>query len=372
MSPRPIFFSVIVPAHNAAGLLPRSLGALTASTLPRDRWELIVVDDGSTDETAAIAARYADTVVKLPGRAHGPAYARNRGFEASRGEAVVFFDADVVPHHDTMERFAKVLEANTDIGAVFGSYDDRPPAPGLMSQYRNLIHHYVHHLNAGDVETFWAGAGAVWRDVFAEVGMYDEWHYARPQIEDIELGGRIRATGRRILLCPEIQVTHLKRWTLQTVIRTDLQDRGIPWARLLAHRGAVMSTQTLNLRWTEKLNTVLTWLSLPLVLASALFRDVRFLAGAGICFAIVVLLNMPLWRFFARVRGVWFAMRVIPAHLLYYFLNGISFGIGLLLQQLVGPPIPDPTIEAYSEIGTKRWPPVPTRNRRSSWTAEKP
>ena len=71
MSDRP-FMSVIVPAHNAAGMLPRSLGGLRNSDLPRDRWELIVVDDGSTDETSLIAARYADTVVTLPGRAHGP------------------------------------------------------------------------------------------------------------------------------------------------------------------------------------------------------------------------------------------------------------------------------------------------------------
>jgi hypothetical protein len=54
-----------------------------------------------------------------------------------------------------------------------------------MSQYRNLIHHHVHHQNAGHVETFWAGAGGVRRDVFSEAGMYDEWHYGRPQIEDI-------------------------------------------------------------------------------------------------------------------------------------------------------------------------------------------
>jgi glycosyltransferase involved in cell wall biosynthesis len=372
VSAPPLFFSIIVPAHNASGFLPRSLGALAASDLSRDRWELIVVDDGSTDDTPAIAARYADAVVRLPGRPHGPAYARNRGFESSRGEVVVFIDADVVVHPDTLRRFAEVFDAEPDVGAVFGSYDSRPPAPGLMSQYRNLLHHYVHHQNAGDVETFWAGAGAVRSDVFAEAGMYDEWHYPRPQIEDIELGGRIRTTGKRILLRPEIQVTHLKRWTFVGVIRTDLKDRGIPWARLLAHRGAVMSTKTLNLRWTEKLNVVLVWLAVLLLITDAVLRNGIPLLAAAACLVMVVALNLPLWRFFARARGVWFTVRIIPAHLLYYFLNGVSFGIGLFLQQLIGPPIPDPTTEAYAEVGVKRWPPVPARSRRSSWTADKP
>jgi cellulose synthase/poly-beta-1,6-N-acetylglucosamine synthase-like glycosyltransferase len=368
VSDRPLM-SVIMPAHNAAGMLPRTLGALRNSDFPRDRWELIVVDDGSSDDTSLIAARYADTVVTLPGKASGPAYARNRGFEVSRGEFIVFIDADCVVHPDTLSRFEELLRSDPDLGAAFGSYDDKPTASGLMSQYRNLVHHYVHHQNAGEVETFWAAAGAIRRDVFAEVGMYDEWHYRKPQIEDIELGTRIRKLGRRIKLDPSIQITHLKKWTLAQVIRTDLRDRGIPWARLLMHRGAMMSTGTLNLRWSEKLNTVLTWLAVPLLLYAPFASSLLPLWIAMVSLAIVILLNAPLWGFLARVRGPLFAILVMPAHLLYYLLNGISFGVGLLLQHLIGPPLRDPATSAYEEVGVQRWPPVPTKNRPSTWTA---
>ncbi len=371
MSDRPLL-SVIVPAHNGAGMLPRTLGALSNSDMPRDKWELVVVDDGSSDETSLIAARYADTVVTLPGKASGPAYARNRGFEVTRGAVIVFIDADVVVRTDTLSRFAKLFSDQPDIGAAFGSYDTKPPASGIMSQYRNLIHHYVHHQNAGDVETFWAGAGAIRREVFAEAGMYDEWHYSKPQIEDIELGARIRKIGHRILLEPSIQVTHLKKWTLRAVIRTDLRDRGIPWARLLMHRGAMMSTATLNLRWTEKLNTVLVWAALLLVLIAPFVRSLKPVWLALAFVAVVIALNARLWLFFARVRNPVFAVLVMPAHLMYYLLNGISFGVGLLLQHLIGPPLRDPTTSAYAEVGVQRWPPVPTRNRPSSWTAGDP
>ena len=361
------FCSIIVPARNAAGLLPRSLGALRNSDLPRQHWELIVVDDGSTDETAAVAARYADTVVRLPGRAHGPAYARNRGFEVSRGSIVMFFDADVVVHPDAVRKFADVLTTEEDVGAVFGSYDDRPSAPGFMSQYRNLLHHHVQQQNPGDSETFWAGAGAVRREVFAECGMYDEWHYGRPQIEDIELGGRIRTHGWRILLCPEIQATHLKQWTFANVVRTDLRDRGIPWARLLAHRGSTLAGGTLNLKLTEKINTVLVWLAALFVVVSPFVIGVPLLWAAVACIAIVCLNSRQLFAFFWRVRGPWFAFGVLPVHLLYYILNGISFGVGVFLHQLIGPPKQDPLIEAYAEVGVERWPPVPARNP-STWT----
>lgn len=364
------FYSVIVPAHQASAMLPRTLGALEASDFPRDRWELIVVDDASTDETATVAARHADTVIRLPGMPHGPAYARNRGFEVSRGDVVMFFDADVVVHPDTMRRFAEVLEAEPDVGAVFGAYDTSPPAPGFMSQYRNLLHHYVHQRNAGDVETFWAGAGAVRRQVFDDAGMYDEWHFARPQIEDIELGARIRGLGQTIRLCPDIQVTHLKRWTFANVVRTDLRDRGIPWARLLAHRKAVLSTATLNLRWIEKLNTMLVWGAVLLLGVAAWDRSWWVAVAALFALLFVVVANAPMLGFFSRERGPIFALRVIPVHLMYYFLNGISFGTGLFLQQTIGAPLPNPTTEAYAEIGVQRWPPIPSRHRRSSWTAD--
>jgi cellulose synthase/poly-beta-1,6-N-acetylglucosamine synthase-like glycosyltransferase len=364
------FCSVIVPARDASAMLPRTLGALRDSDLPPERWELIVVDDGSTDDTATVAARYADTVVKLGHRAFGPAYARNRGFDVSRGDYVLFIDADVVVEPNTIRRFAEALVADEGLGAVFGSYDDRPDAQGFVSQYRNLLHHYVHQQNPGDVETFWAGAGMVRREVFEEAGMYDEWHYAKPQIEDIELGGRMRSLGKRILLRPDIQVKHLKRWTLAGVLRTDLRDRGIPWARLLAHRGAMLSQGTLNLKWTEKLNTILVWLAVLALPLALLLWDYRPLYVALACLLGAAAMNLPLLSFFARTRGIGFAIAAVPVHLLYYLLNGVSFGLGLFLHQLLGAPRQDPTIEAYSEVGVKRWPPVPSRERPSSWTAE--
>jgi glycosyltransferase involved in cell wall biosynthesis len=359
--------SVVVPAHGAARYLAETLGALLDSDIQRDKWELIVVDDGSLDETAAVAGRFADTVIRLPGPPHGPAYARNRGFDVARAPVVAFFDADVVVHKDTLRLLLEVLERRPDVGAVFGAYDTTPRASGLVSQYRNLIHHYVHMRGAGDVDTFWAGAGAIRRDVFEEAGMYDEWHYARPQIEDIELGARIRSLGRGILLVPEIQVTHLKKWSLGNVVRTDLRDRGIPWARLLAQRGSAMKAKSLNLRWTERLNTALVWLSAIGLVVAAFTRSPLIAAGALVLLLPVLALNWHLWSYMARLRGIGFALAIVPLHLMYYALNAVSFVLGLALHQTVGAPVPNPTTAAYAEVGVQRWPPVPTRHRRSSW-----
>ncbi|HJU67748.1 MAG TPA: glycosyltransferase family 2 protein [Gemmatimonadaceae bacterium] len=368
MIARPLALSVIVPARNEAQRLPASLSALRRSDLTPESWELIVVDDASTDGTADVAREYADVVVELPGpRALGPAYARNRGCDRARGAVIVFVDADVCVHTDTLRKFAEVFRDDPAIGAAFGSYDVHPVAPGLVSQYRNLLHHYVHQRSGGEAETFWAGCGAVRRTVFFDADMFDEWHYPRPQIEDVELGGRIRALGHRIVLRPDIQATHLKGWTLGAVLRTDVLDRGVPWTRLLVQQGSVVSAAMLNLKRTEKVKTALVCSALTMAALAGLLRDPRWLLAATFAVLAVILGSVDLYWWLARARGFRFALGAIPLHLLYYVTNGLSVCLGWLMHHAVGEPRPDPVIEAYAEVGLQRDPPLPSRRRGSPW-----
>jgi len=106
MAPSHPILSVIVPVYRGGQQLTDVLAAITASDLPRECWELVVVDDASPDDSAERAAAFADTVIRLTGRPRGPAYARNRGFEIARGDVVVFIDADVCIRSDVLRRFA--------------------------------------------------------------------------------------------------------------------------------------------------------------------------------------------------------------------------------------------------------------------------
>ncbi len=321
--------SVILPVRDGAGFLADSLPALRASDFPAERWELIVVDDGSGDGSADVAARYADAVVRLD-RAQGPAAARNRGVETARGDILVFIDADVSVHQGALGGLSDIFAREPDVAAAFGAYDTSPRAPGLVSQYRNLLHHRVHAENRGDAETFWTGCGAIRREVFAEVGGFDqslEW------LEDIELGYRVRALGHRIILRPEIQCTHLKQWTLGSMIETDLFGRGVTWMRLSLEQGSGRPG-TLNLRPVEKLYTLLTGVAAGAMGIAAISGTPAWLLVSAACLSVVLVGNLPLIRWFGRMRGPWFAIGVVPLRLLYYALNAIAAPIGWLLHTL--------------------------------------
>src|SRR5262244_143782 len=237
----PMRCSIIVPIHDDRGELEPCLLALRAELAATS--ELIVVIDGPPAEPAITVARAAGARVFALERRGGPAAARNHGATHAQGEVLVFVDADVLIRAGGLERIEQAFAHDPALTAMFGSYDDSPRSPGLVSRYRNLLHHFVHQEGRAAATTFWAGLGAVRRVDFWKVGGFDAAAFTRPSVEDIELGYRLRAAGGRILLDRELQGTHLKSWTLSSMIRTDVSSRAVPWASLvlLALVGAVLA-----------------------------------------------------------------------------------------------------------------------------------
>jgi GT2 family glycosyltransferase len=327
--PRPTL-SIVVPAFHCAAMLQQCLRGLQASTLPRSAWELIVVDDGSPDNTSDVARATANRVLRIDDGPRGPANARNLGARAARGTVLVFIDADVVVAPSTLSGFASHFAADPTLGAAFGAYDDAPAKTDFISQYRNLLHRYVHILQPGDADTFWAGCGAVRRDLFLAVGGFDSASYPRPQIEDIELGYRLRAGGARIILDPALTGTHLKRWTFSNMVRNDLRERAIPWMRLVLRRGELLHHGPLNLGAAEKLYTVLTALAAVALTLGVLLANTPLFAIAALCLAVVLLGNATLLSWFAARRGAWFAAGVAPLRLLYYLESGLGAAWAIL------------------------------------------
>ena len=313
--------SVIVPVHNDREKLRACLESLAASTDARH--EVIVVDDGSTDGSADVARQHGARLVAMAQRS-GPALARNHGVAQAAGQYVFFVDADVCVHPDTVERVLRVFETDRGVDAVFGSYDRRPGAGNFFSQYKNLFHHYVHQQGLEEASTFWSGCGAVKRSVFLELGGFSA-DYGRPSIEDIELGARLKRAGHRIVLRKEIQVTHLKKWTLRGIVASDVWDRGVPWTELILREGQL--PDDLNLGVAQRLSAGLAY---GFVLTSMLGLWFPWLGlAAAACLAVFLFLNRGFYAFFAGERGALFALRVFPLHLFYYLYSGVALTIGI-------------------------------------------
>jgi Glycosyl transferase family 2 len=289
-----IRITAIVPAGDAPSTVGRCVAAIRAAAEPPD--ELIVSDDASEASAAA---------------------ARNAGAARATGDVLLFIDADVEIHEDAVSRIRRTFERDPDLTAVFGSYDDAPDARGVVSVFRNLLHHHVHQQAGGPASTFWAGLGAVRQDAFAAAQGFTEH-----EIEDIELGMRMAADGAAIVLDPKIQGKHLKVWTLRSMIRTDLLIRGAPWvALLIEHRS---SSAALNLGWRHRLSAVASLL----LLAAAALTNAPLALGA---FAALIALNLSFYSLLVRRGGVRHALGGVVLHVVHYLVAVVSIPLGALL-----------------------------------------
>jgi len=311
--------SAIIPVHNGARDLVQCLKALQSSRAPVQ--ECIVVDDGSTDDSAAVA-RLAGATVLSTGRRVGPAAARNLGARAASGDLLFFTDADVTVHADTIEQLVDSLRNSTGAVAVIGSYDDAPAGEGFVSQYKNLQHHYVHQNSPMEAETFWSGCGMIRRDVFLEAGGFDE-SFSQPSIEDIELGYRLRAAKRRIILDKRAQVKHHKRWTFRSLLKTDILQRGIPWT-VLSLRNRHLPNQ-LNVSSDQRVCVALIWVAAAISPMALALPSPTAAFSAVLLVCAVLAWNAPFYRFLRRKRGAWFAVRAAAMHVIYFFYCGLAF-----------------------------------------------
>jgi GT2 family glycosyltransferase len=312
--------SAIVPMHNAAATIERCLAPLVAMLRRGEIGEIIVVDDGSTDRSADIVAAHAAIRLERMAARAGPAAARNHGAALARGTHLWFVDSDVIAADDCARVIAEVF-GETDAAAVFGSYDDAPAAPNFLSQYKNLAHRYYHRRGKTAASTFWAGCGAIERALFMQLGGFDAARYAHPSIEDIELGYRVVAAGRRIVVHHGVQGKHLKEWRLGSLLHTDVVRRAIPWSQLMLERGSV--TDDLNLGRDERVRAILA-----LGLAAAAIAWAAGVVPAWMPLAalgVAAVANAELIRFFSTQRGPVFAAGAFLYHQFYYLYSSATF-----------------------------------------------
>ncbi len=199
-------FSVIICTHNRDRFLKRALLSLARQTVPLERFEVIVVDDYSRDDTGAVCQEMKNSLINLQyivlDSNVGAAQARNCGLEVARGEYILFIDDDCIPAQDWIEQMGGCLEQHDVIvGAV-----DSP-----LTDYLKLCHHisqchaYMTKKTIGEMDSFTTANCGIRRLLLDKLGGF------RPQFriaQDMELALRARDEGHIIHFCSEAVVIH--------------------------------------------------------------------------------------------------------------------------------------------------------------------
>ena len=203
--------SVVIPVYNSADTIGMCLGSIFAQSYPRNYFEVIVVDDGSTDETASVARALAAAVKEpltiLSQANAGPAAARNAGIRAATGTIVAFTDADCVAAPNWLESLVHVFGQHPDVAGVGGPLYSAARSNTLVARYLLAADFYRHRTHGGAVDYLLTLNAAFLRSMLLDIGGFTERNQA--WAEDADLSFRLVHSGYQLLLAQAGAVTHI-------------------------------------------------------------------------------------------------------------------------------------------------------------------
>lgn len=312
--------TVVIPFYNNKDTISKCLEAVSNTSYKN--LEVILVDDGSTDQSYSIAKEFGFRIIKLDVN-KGVSFARNCGARIASGEILFFLDADIMVERDTIEKIQSTFQERPEISALFCSYQKDTPANTFYSKYKNLLHHYTHQISREEAATFCGGFGAIKKDVFSKLGGFNEsYRY----LEDMELGYSLHRQGYRIFLNKQIQLTHLKCYSLFDLIKSDVLCRAKPWTEIMLKKRIIKND--LNTR-TEN--------ALSLLVAYSLIAEIplMFLRSFGwiiflVLFSLLLFLNRHFFAFVFREKGPLFLIKSILFNWFGYLYSGVGLVLGVI------------------------------------------
>lgn len=317
--------SVIIPAYNAEDVLPRCLRALEHQTIPQDQYEVIVIDDGSTDRTAELAREGGARVLKV--NHVGPAAARNAGAELARSDVIVFTDADCEPAPDFLERILEPFDAPVVSGArgVYRTQQKSLVARFVQLEYEERYQRIARvEAEEGTVDALDTSYAAYRRDVFLDAGGFDI-RFLHAAVEDHELSFRLAHDGHVFRFAPAAAVYH---WHVDSILRYARRKFRIGyWKAFLAKQQPDYALHDAHTTQSLKIQIFLAAL-LPVA-----FLSWPFWPGAGWFVLAIVLTffisSLPLLKLiFQRDRAV--LLIALPMLLVRAYASGLGFFWGLV------------------------------------------
>ncbi len=315
--------SVIVPVKNGAATLDAALRSVSRSYYRKV--EVVVVDDHSTDGTAEIARRHGCRLLEAKD-GHGANNARNMGAREAAGEILVFIDADIIIGRETILGIVETLD-EASVDAVVGIYTAKHRHESLVSQYKNLWVRYSYIKSPPAIDWLFGSISGIKKAAFERLGGFDVALLAHRGHDDIELGKRFARAQLYIVLNMDIEVEHLKHYTLGSFIRNEFH-RSVGFAELAMRFRETMGSLGrgfVNVYPTFILSTFLSVLLLLLAAGGiAGYVSAEVVAGAV---GFYLLMNIRFLNYLEQVRGL-FAMGVMVPFLfidhVVCFIGGVA------------------------------------------------
>lgn len=310
-------FSVIIPVCNAQDTLKYCLDSIFSSE--NKDFEVIIVDTKSTDQSAQIAKTYPCQLITLQEN-KGAAYSRNVGSDNAKGEILVFIDDDIAIKKDTLWLIDKGFKEDKDIVAITGILGKEGPQRNFFTQYKNLYMHYIFKQCPRYVDFLYGSLMAIKKDYLLRL------NENLKMMEDTELGLRFKKLNKKILLNPELEIVHFKKYNFKSIIRNDFL---IPfWCvkSFMLHNGykdIFKKRRFSHVRLSQIMSIVISFL----LLVSLIFWKQP---GAKIVFFILppafLLLNYNFFAFLYRERGFLFLVKST----VFTYLDMLTMGLGVL------------------------------------------
>ena len=283
--PRESALSVIIPAYNAERTLYSCLGALHDQSLPKRDYEIVVVDDGSTDDTSKIAKEF--NVKYLFQTNQGPATARNKGVSAAQGTIVLFTDSDCIPDYNWIEEMVSPFN-DPDVAGVKGAYKTTQTdlaARFAQAEFEDRYDLLKRHPSIDMIDTY---SAAFKKDIFLQIGGFDQ-NFPVANNEDTDLSYRLATAGYKLVFNPEAFVYHSHPDTFIKYLKLKFW-RGY-WRMIVYRRYPNRAVKDSYTPAIIKIQTMLMAFSLPLFLLS-LFTA-HFIYFALLLWAVIMVSAIP-------------------------------------------------------------------------------
>lgn len=316
--------SVVIPNYNGSSTIRECLRAVFSSDY--DNYEVIVVDDCSTDGSLDIILEFPCRIIQLKNHA-GTSFARNRGAEEARGEILFFTDSDCLLMPETLKKVGesiRQLGRGVIVGGTYTrlSYDRR-----FFSDFQSVFINYseTKHLNSPDyVPTH---AMAIYKKDFISMGGFKEDFL--PILEDVEFSHRAKRQGYRLVISPDIQVQHIFNYSLKRSLQNAFRKSTYWTAYSIGNRDILADSGTASIEL--KVNVISLFIMLFFLLLWISTKWPFLLYTAVVVYFLNFMISYRLFRAFHETGGMLFAgLSVLYYTTLYSFTVGTGAIAGIL------------------------------------------